>query len=815
MEPSLSRRVTCLAPTGSVLGGKIEPMKRSLCSSAVGVAALLLLLVGAASAAAADRGHTGGGAGSLDRAFGHNGLVVQGFGTEPTYGGSSEAAPMPDGGFVVETAAYNVGRYRADGSLDTTFGDDGYLLRGGLARTIATTADGHIYVLGLDETEHRQTLRRLLPDGTLDRSFADEGILSIGRDPRRFDRVFASPDGGVLLVGSENKEEAENAERFYKRVHVERLRPDGSPDPAYGSGGVASVPLPPIGSNFPIVYTLDGNRLLFAVETGEEEPFVLVRLQADGRVDPTLDPSEARVRSGLEQIEVEADGRIVVCGRWGRVLRLLPDGRPDPSFGEGGAERPVPLEEFNLTGMALRRGGGIFLGGYTSSTKGPVDLVLAALTDTGALDPTVGGGSGLAVVDSGNPDEGGHLTTLADGDVLLAGQSGEGERSSILAARFDPAGSLDPSFGSGGLLVTQPLRLAADEATAVAPGPMGTIVAGGRAARRAVVARYRPDGHLDRRFGEQGLVLAPQLGFETGGSRVTDLLPLPGGDVLASVVSREKTSVLALAPGGGADPGFGRAGAIDSSRFRAVTDLARSSGGSILAAGLTAKGCRPLVERFGPGGGRDPRFRATPLPIRVFGPCFARLLVAARPGGGAFAILARGGTPFALRSDGSVEPGFELSNAARRWLPRRIEAIAVDGRGALLLGGTIAHRLAVARITSRGGLDRRFGWRGVALREVGREAQVTSLLVEASGGIVAAGTSHTCVEEPCSGPTAILARFTGAGDPDRRFGRSGIWMGARGGGSLAALAPVGHSLVAAGRFTTLHDQDLLLAMVHR
>lgn len=178
-------------------------------------------------------------------------------------------------------------------------------------------------------------------------------------------------------------------------------------------------------------------------------------------------------------------------------------------------------------------------------------------------------------------------------------------------------------------------------------------------------------------------------------------------------------------------------------------------------------------------------------------------------------MLARGGTPVALRPDGSVESSFELSDAEPGGLPRRIEAIAVDERGGLLLGGTFAHRLAVARISRRGHLDRRFGRRGEALREVGREAQVTSLLVEASGRIVAAGSSHTCAEQPCSGPTAVLARFTASGDSDRRFGRAGVWTGARGGGSLAALAPIDGSVVVAGRFTPVRDQELLLAKVRR
>jgi uncharacterized delta-60 repeat protein len=793
-------------------------MKGPLRSSALGVAALLLFLAGAAPAVAVSQPQADHRPGSLDRAFGRNGLVVQGFGTEPGEGGASEASPMPDGGFVVRATTGAVGRYLANGSLDASFGADGYVLRGGTAKTIAATADGRIYVLGSDETEELPTLRRLLPDGTLDRSFADDGVLDLGRPSPEFERALALPDGGVLLVGSE-KEEREESRGFYKRVYVERLRADGSPEPAYGSGSVASVPVPPVDSDGTIAYALDGDRLLFALEAGEEWPFVLIRLEADGRVDPTLDTSavdpKARVGSPHD-LEVEADGRIVLSGRSGRILRLLPDGRPDPSFGEGGGERPVPLKEVTFTGMALRRGGGIFLSGFTSASNGPVDLVLAALTaDTGALDPSVGGGSGFVVVDSGNPDEADDLTTLADGDVLLAGEGRQPGRPSIVMARFEPPGTLDPSFGNGGVLVTPPLRLAVDEATAVVPGPRGTIVAGGRAARRAVVARYRPNGRLDQRFGEQGLVPASQLGFPTGPSRMTDLLPLPEGDVLVSARSREEPSVVALTPSGAADPGFGRGGVVDSSRFSAVTDMASSSGGSTLVAGMTAKRCRPVVERFGPRGERDVRFEATPLPIRVYGSCPARLLVAARPGGGAFAMLASGGRPIALRPDGTVDSGFELTDAARRAIPQRVEAIAVDARGALLLGGTFAHWLAVARITGRGSLDQSFGRRGVALREAGREAQVTALLVEPGGAIVAGGTSHTCVEQPCSGPTAVLARFTASGDVDRRFGHAGVWMGARGGGSLAALAPLGGSLVAAGRLTSVRDQDLLLAKVRR
>jgi uncharacterized delta-60 repeat protein len=793
-------------------------MKIPLRTPAVGVAALMLiLLVGARPTVGAGMAHAGH-PGSLDRGFGHNGLVIQGFGAEQGYGGASEAAPMPDGGFVVKTVTPAIGRYRADGSLDTGFGDDGYALRGGSPRTISTTADGRVYVLGWDETEEIPTLRRLLSDGTPDRSFASDGVLSLESSLPEVERALALPGGGVLLVGAEREEKEESGERVYRRVYAERLREDGSPDPAYGSGGIATVPVPPHTLEGALVYTLDGDRLMFALQGNGSAPLMLVRLEANGQIDPTLDAStvepEARVDNMVGLVS-EADGRIVICGRWGRLLRLLPDGRPDPSFGEGGSLRLDLPGETPFIGIVARPGGGVFLGGNTRSPREAGDLVLAALTgDTGALDPTVGAGSGYAVFDTGNPDEGAALTTLADGDLLLAGQSDQ-ERDSIVAARFTTAGSLDSAFGSGGLLVTRPLRLSADEATAVVPGPGGTIVAAGRAARRAVVVRYRPNGHLDRRYGEGGFVSAAQLAFESGGSRVTDLLRRPGGGVLVAVTSRDRARVVGLKPGGAVDDGIGRGGELDTADFRSVTDLAGSDDGSILVSGYAAKGCRPLVERLRPDGDRDHRFAATPLPIENFGSCSRGVLVAARPGGGAYAVPEGGRTPIALRSEGSVDPGFELSDFELGYLPRRVEAIATDRRGGLLLGGTLAHRLAVARITKHGHLDRRFGRRGEALREVGREAQARALLVEATGSIVAAGVSHTCVEQPCSGSTAILARFTASGDPDRGFGRAGVWKAARGGGSLAALASVSHAVVAAGLFTRVRDEELLLAKVRR
>ena len=163
----------------------MSPVVRFLLACAA-VAALL-----APSALGAPR------AGSSVRSFGENGFATQAFGTEPSTGGAEESAPMPDGGFLVRTERGSVGRYLADGSLDATFGEDGYLLRLE-SQAMATTADGRIYLLSGSGSDPR-VLWRLLADGSPDSSFGVGGSVRLGAD-RSFDAVVPAPSGPAVFV---------------------------------------------------------------------------------------------------------------------------------------------------------------------------------------------------------------------------------------------------------------------------------------------------------------------------------------------------------------------------------------------------------------------------------------------------------------------------------------------------------------------------------------------------------------------------------------------------------------------------------------
>ena len=143
--------------------------------------------------------------GELDPTFGANGVV-----TDPVAGQYAAATSIAldtagrvvAAGFADQKVA--VARYRADGSVDRTFGANGSTTvgSGGLdeAEAIALQPDGRIVVTGLGANAF--AVMRLGADGGLDSTFGDDGI------SRKALGVFSGasavavqPDGPILAAG--------------------------------------------------------------------------------------------------------------------------------------------------------------------------------------------------------------------------------------------------------------------------------------------------------------------------------------------------------------------------------------------------------------------------------------------------------------------------------------------------------------------------------------------------------------------------------------------------------------------------------------
>jgi uncharacterized delta-60 repeat protein len=140
-------------------------------------------------------------------------------------------------------------RYNPDGSLDRSFADAGKFigrLPGALAASeeVAIAADGSI-VIGANlvgSNVGRSALQKLKPDGSPDVAFGDggDGNVILGGIFAIHQLLF-QPDGKILLAGSGAGPDFRPGSGGLSGLVVRRLNSDGSPDLSYGDGGVAEV----------------------------------------------------------------------------------------------------------------------------------------------------------------------------------------------------------------------------------------------------------------------------------------------------------------------------------------------------------------------------------------------------------------------------------------------------------------------------------------------------------------------------------------------------------------------------------------------
>jgi uncharacterized delta-60 repeat protein len=379
------------------------------------------------------------------------------------------------------------------GILDPTFDEDGRVTTDfygstDIGNAVFVQPDGKILVAGYADTgdfNYDFALARYNPDGDLDTSFGNGGLVTTD---------FGSyEEGRALSVQSDNKIIIAGIVGFGGSNHfaLVRYNPDGSLDTSFGNGGLA---------------TTDFN------DVDEEEGYAL-----------TLQP----------------DGKIVVVGQVETVssidfalARYSPDGSLDTSFGNGG----LVTTDFDGRAdhgdtVAVQPDGRIVVGGSAYIGSVP-DFAIARYNSDGSLDNSFGIG-GLVTTDfSGSDDYGNSVALQADNKIVLAGTADTGGSRDFALARYNSDGSLDTSFGNGGLVTTDFFELD-DGCSSVVIQPDGKIVvAGGTRTGGSTdfaVARYNPDGSLDESFGRGGLATTDFFNFRAGGS---DIALQPDGKII-------------------------------------------------------------------------------------------------------------------------------------------------------------------------------------------------------------------------------------------------------------------------------------------
>ena len=219
-------------------------------------------------------------------------------------------------------------------------------------------------------------------------------------------------------------------------------------------------------------------------------------------------------------------------------------------------------------------------------------FALARYRKNGALDAGFGAG-GQVTTDFGLPSSAAYAVALQpDAKIVVAGVAGGGSTGADVAlARYDANGALDPSFGSGGRVLTDLGGGSFEAAFAMVLQPDGKIVVAGSTRPPGsydehppdfLVARYTTDGTLDATFGGTGVVTKD---FQAGWADTAYGVALaPGGKIVAAGTGlpdgASGPGVIDIArydPDGQPDPGFDGDGALVS----APTDDNGSYGGIV------------------------------------------------------------------------------------------------------------------------------------------------------------------------------------------------------------------------------------------
>ncbi len=430
---------------------------------------------------------------------------------DPGYGGG-DGIRLFEPNIVATGAAVGGAAVRADGTLwiggSVLQGDfDTFVCRmspGGGAEACVTlpidlspSATDHIHDVAVDaagnavvvgqaggppgDTDSRALFMRVTNSPALDATFAGDGIvddfdLTV---PFVAQAVALQPNGRIVWAGYVDQQPLGIPDR---NMIVGRLLANGSLDSSFDGDGYRLVVLN-TGGNLvddatDVAVQPDGKIVIVGStavgpSNGADADYAVIRLNADGSFDNSFS-GDGKVLIDVDDdfglpdsggtVAIDRFGRMVVAGLAGGfgngvcVVRLLPGGELDPSFGAGGTKEfsiVEPGDPRRAPKVLLLPGDAIgVVGDFDPDVGGDTtDSYLAVLEPDGDLDPTFGGGDGK-VTFSGVPEMTDPAPSFAGaavfgGRVLVAGDGGFEQSDLAFALRLWMRGLFRDDFETG------------------------------------------------------------------------------------------------------------------------------------------------------------------------------------------------------------------------------------------------------------------------------------------------------------------------------------------------------------------------------
>lgn len=297
------------------------------------------------------------------------------------------------GGFLFYRGVWQgtMAELNSDGSINSTFNASNGNGADANVNKMAVQPDNKILIAGYFDTyngANRNKLARLNADGTLDNSFN----AGTGPDSCNFLNTIVLQSDGKILAGG-NFAKFNNVSKSY----IVRLNTDGSLDNSFSlnavtrkygdvTDGVKAIAVQKDGK---IIIGFNG---IVNYITGSSDSIVVIRLNADGSLDNSFKKIifSSDYYPTIHSIVIQADGKIVVAGDFelsnsnlNNLIRLNTDGSLDATFNPSG-DGP----NSTVYSASIQSDGKIIISGDFNSYNNTNANLLARINTNGSLDAT-------------------------------------------------------------------------------------------------------------------------------------------------------------------------------------------------------------------------------------------------------------------------------------------------------------------------------------------------------------------------------------------------------------------------------------------
>lgn len=388
-----------------------------------------------------------------------------------------------------------------------------------LSATATGVFSGNVTILSNDADEASfeapvtgQVLVGPVTAGMLDPSFSGDGVATAGFTSAFCYAMTTQADGRIVLGGFVNTPTDTATARF--------LPDAGTTDAAYGTSGRTTTAVSASADTARAMAVQPDGRIIVAGEASvaANTDFMVMRQNANGTADTSFDTdgratlTHGTLTDSVRAIVVQADGRIVLAGIAANasnddfaLARFNANGNLDTTYGTAGkVTTAASAGHDRIYAAAAYPGGRIVVAGETrNAANTSTDFAIARYNADGTLDTTFGTGGIVKITPGSGTDLANTLQVLPDGRILVAGEVG----GDAAITRLLASGAVDTTFGTSGWTVL-PVLAAADTINDIELLPDGRIVATGSASNGSnldiAVLRFLENGLPDPAFGTGG-----------------------------------------------------------------------------------------------------------------------------------------------------------------------------------------------------------------------------------------------------------------------------------------------------------------------